>query len=220
MVARGGRVASPATIWTRSASSSAAMLRRSAVSASRSLSMKAAALAPRDRASRPSAPVPAKASSTGRPANGKPEAAKLPWLRMLKSASRARSLVGRTNSPGGATSRRPRWLPPTMRNPRGFASEEGIFHDKQQGEHNHRRARLGKPPGQQFDRGIADETEGNPVGDREGQRHGQRRHDGRGVFGDIIPVELGKAAGHQAGDKQQGRRGGIGRDRLGERREE
>src|SRR5579885_2845184 len=34
---------------------------------------------------------------------------------MLNSASRARSLVGRTASPGGATSRRPRYLPATMR---------------------------------------------------------------------------------------------------------
>src|SRR5436190_19323602 len=34
---------------------------------------------------------------------------------MLKRASRARSLVGRTVSPAGAASRRPRWLPPTMR---------------------------------------------------------------------------------------------------------
>src|SRR5439155_22744130 len=93
----------------------AATLRRSAASASRSRSMKAAALAPRDRASRPKAPVPAKPSSTGRSANGSPMAAKGPCERMLKRASRARSLVGRTASPAGATRRRPRWLPPTMR---------------------------------------------------------------------------------------------------------
>src|SRR5262249_40755176 len=34
---------------------------------------------------------------------------------MLKSASRARSLVGRTVSPAGASKRRPRYLPPTIR---------------------------------------------------------------------------------------------------------
>src|SRR5690242_439949 len=34
---------------------------------------------------------------------------------MLKSASRARSLVGLTVGPGGATSARPRCLPPTIR---------------------------------------------------------------------------------------------------------
>ena len=68
-------------------------------SASRSFSIKTAALAPRDKASRPKAPVPAKASSTGRSANGSPEAAKSPCDRMLNSASRARSLVGRTGRP-------------------------------------------------------------------------------------------------------------------------
>src|SRR5438874_12450652 len=91
------------------------MLRRSTRSASRPSSINAAALAPRDRASSPKAPVPAKASSTGRSANGDPDAAKSPCDRMLKRASRARSLVGRTVSPAGAASRRPRWLPPTMR---------------------------------------------------------------------------------------------------------
>src|SRR5207247_779234 len=90
-------------------------LRRSAVNASRSVSKNTAALAPRDSASRPSAAVPAKASSTGLPANGRPDAANFPCDRMLNSASRARSLVGRTVSPGGATSRLPRCLPPTMR---------------------------------------------------------------------------------------------------------
>src|ERR1700722_12162008 len=113
--ARGGRVASPAMIWALSSSSSAAILLRMAASAARSLSIKIAAAAPRDKASRPSARVPAKASRTLSSANGRPLAANSPCERMLNSASRARSLVGRTASPGGATSRRPRCLPPTIR---------------------------------------------------------------------------------------------------------
>src|SRR5438105_10005109 len=162
--ARGGRVASPATIWARSSSPSAAMFWRNAVSASRPFSMNAAAPAPRDKASRPNAPVPAKASSTGRPAKGSPVAAKRPCDRMLNKASRARSLVGRTASPGGAVRRRPRCTPPTMRSPRdidrgGGLSEERIFDDEQDGQSQHRRADLGKAPRQQFDGGIRDKAE-------------------------------------------------------------
>src|SRR5580700_8748112 len=98
-----------------SSSSSTARLRRSAASAARSVSIKAARAAPRDSASMPSAPVPAKASSTFSSANGRPAAANSPCDKMLNSASRARSLVGRTASPGGAMSRLPRCLPPTTR---------------------------------------------------------------------------------------------------------
>src|SRR5579862_5501230 len=100
-----------------------AMLRRRAASASRLFSIKTAASAPRDRASRPNAPVPAKASSTAFSANGEPPVAKRPCDRMSNRASRARSLVGRTVSPGGATRRRPRWLPPTMRMLRAAAAQ-------------------------------------------------------------------------------------------------
>src|SRR4029077_2927867 len=108
---------------------------------------------------------------TGRPPKGSPAAAKSPCDRMLNKASRARSLVGRTASPGGAVSRRPRCTPPTMRSPRevggdlvcgfgrGFASEERIFDDKQRGQRQHRRAGLGKAPREQLDRGVGDEAE-------------------------------------------------------------
>src|SRR5215469_8345314 len=96
-------------------SPSAAIFRRRITSASRSCSMNRASAAPRDNAARPSAPVPAKASSTTASANGTPSAANRPCERMLNSASRARSLVGLTVSPGGANSRRPRCLPPTIR---------------------------------------------------------------------------------------------------------
>src|SRR5262249_11565661 len=180
IAAGGGRVASPEMMWARSSSPNAAMLRRNAASASRPFSIKTAALAPRDKASRPSAPVPAKASSTGRPAKGSPLAANRPCDRMLNKASRARSLVGRTASPGGAMRRRPRCTPPTMRSPRdldpdGALSEERIFDDEQEGQREHRRSGLGKAPGQQFDCGVNDKAEGDAVGDREGQRHRQGR---------------------------------------------
>src|ERR1700746_1267128 len=77
--------------------------------------MNTAAAAPRDNASRPSAPVPAKASSTAASAKGTPLPANFPCDRILNSASRARSLVGLTVSPGGARRRRPRCLPATIR---------------------------------------------------------------------------------------------------------
>src|ERR1700730_7918856 len=113
--ARGGRVASHARISARALSPRDATLRRRIASASRSRSKNTTSAAPRDRASRPRAPVPAKASSTAAPANGMPSAARRPCERMSNSASGARSLVGLTLSPGGANSRRPRCLPPTIR---------------------------------------------------------------------------------------------------------
>src|SRR5690606_21615987 len=67
--------------------------------------------APRDSASSPSAPVPAKRSSTRTP-SGRPS--KRCW-RTLNRVSRARSDVGRTERPDGACSRRPRSSPPTIR---------------------------------------------------------------------------------------------------------
>src|SRR5439155_14472278 len=102
-------------ISARALSPRDATLRRRMASASRSRSKNTTSAAPRDRASRPSAPVPAKASSTTAPAKGMPFAARRPCERMSNSASRARSLVGLTVSPGGAKRRRPRCLPPTIR---------------------------------------------------------------------------------------------------------
>src|SRR5690348_5680106 len=83
-------------------------------SAARSFSMKVACAAPRDSASRPKAPVPAKASST-RASSNTGRSAKRPCARMSNSASRTRSLVGRTARPSGARSARPRCLPAMMR---------------------------------------------------------------------------------------------------------
>src|SRR5580658_3761017 len=110
----------------RVVSPSVSILPRRAANASWSRSMKTASAAPRDNASKPSAPVPAKASSTTAPAKGRPLAAKRPCDRMLNNASRARSLVGLTASPGGASRRRPRCLPPTirMRGPFGHGGSE------------------------------------------------------------------------------------------------
>src|SRR5215216_5929199 len=80
-----------------------------------SLSRKVACAAPRDSASRPSAPEPAKASSTRTSINGEvPSARQLAWARMLNSASRARLAVGRVAWPSGAAMARPRCLPPTI----------------------------------------------------------------------------------------------------------
>src|SRR5262245_25172825 len=119
-MARGGRVASVGTIAARAPSPSTSTFFRSTARASGSRSMKIAEAAPRDNASSPNAPVPAKASSTTASVNGIPSAAKSPCVRMLNSASRARSLVGLTVCPGGAKRRRPRWLPPTIRMPAGL----------------------------------------------------------------------------------------------------
>src|SRR6185437_13006237 len=82
--------------------------------APRSFSMNEACAAPRDSASRPKAPVPAKASST-RASSYTGRSAKRPCARISNSASRARSLVGRTARPSGALSARPRCLPAMMR---------------------------------------------------------------------------------------------------------
>src|SRR4029077_371294 len=114
-LARGGRVASPGMISLWALAPSVATFLRRTATASGSRSIKTASAAPRDNASSPSAPVPAKASSTALPVNGMPSLASCPCERMLKSASRARSLVGRTVSPTGASRRRPRYLPPTIR---------------------------------------------------------------------------------------------------------
>src|SRR5216684_2151384 len=105
------------------------MLPRRVASTSRSFSMKLACAAPRDSASRPKAPVPAKASSTRAPSNTG-RSAKRPWARMSKSASRARSPVGRTARTSGARSARPRCLPAMIRMAlRHRARAELLAHD-------------------------------------------------------------------------------------------
>jgi hypothetical protein len=105
---------SPATISTRSPALQAATFVRSAFNAAASDSIKHAEAAPRESASNPSAPVPAKASSTtaswitARP----PQSA---CISISNKACRTRSAVGRVPCPAGATSTRPRQSPATIR---------------------------------------------------------------------------------------------------------
>lgn len=84
-----------------------------AVAARRSRSTKVACAAPRDSASRPSAPLPAKRSRTRAPS--------MRGRSQLNRVSRTRSGVGRISTPAGNCSRRPRWRPPMMRRMREFA---------------------------------------------------------------------------------------------------
>lgn len=87
-------------------------LRRSRASAAGSRSMKPARAAPRESASSPTAPVPAKTSRKAAPSSGGSSPA---WTKRLNAASRTRSAVGRTDRSAGTASRRPRQRPPTMR---------------------------------------------------------------------------------------------------------
>ena len=87
----------------------ALMLYSAARRAARSESTNVARAEPWDSASMPRAPLPANRSSTSAPSI-------TPRLRRaLKIASRTLSDVGRVRPPGGATSVRPRALPPTTR---------------------------------------------------------------------------------------------------------
>src|SRR5688572_17698444 len=72
--------------------------------------MKVTCAAPRDRASSPSAPLPANRSSTRAPA--------LFVISQLNRVSRTRSGVGRISTPSGKRNLRPRCVPPMMRKTR------------------------------------------------------------------------------------------------------
>src|SRR4051794_349780 len=82
------------------------MLLRSAASEAGASSTKSADAAPRDSASSPSAPLPAKRSATRAPSSACP--------RMLIHASRTRSAVGRTRPSFGTANRRPPKAPATI----------------------------------------------------------------------------------------------------------
>ena len=71
-----------------------------------------------------------------------------------------------------------------------------------------------------LERHIGDEAEGQTVGHRVGERHGERGDDGRHRFGAVTPVEIGQVAHHQAGHEHQRGGGGIGRHHGSQRREE
>src|SRR4030067_89772 len=116
-------------------------------------STRTAEKAPRERASRPSAPVPANRSSTLAPSVLLP--------RMLKTASRTRSAVGRTDCPLGERSSRPRHFPDTMRTFRVRACGQGIGDDSCRPPRTEgRQEREGLPAG-----GVSDSL-GVPGGDR------------------------------------------------------
>src|SRR3989475_1119326 len=108
----------------RSSTLRSVMLALSDDNASRWISTKSALTAPRESASKPSAPEPANRSSTRAPRNGR-------W-RMENHASRTRSPVGRTVSPAGVFKRRPLNSPamirtiPTPAPPRMRNSECGM----------------------------------------------------------------------------------------------
>src|SRR6266700_3864839 len=91
----------------RSSTLRSVMLALSDDNASRWISTKSALTAPRESASRPSAPEPANRSSTRAPRSGR-------W-RMENHASRTRSPVGRTASPAGVFKRRPLNSPAIIR---------------------------------------------------------------------------------------------------------
>ena len=99
-----------------------------------SCSTNVACVAPRDRASRPNAPVPAKISSTCAPStvSRPPHGA---CSSMSNSACRARSAVGRVAVPCGAISARPRQAPATILiRSAGAAGGRGSFNTEKQGE--------------------------------------------------------------------------------------
>ena len=91
---------------------SVAMFSRSCSAVSRSDSMNVAALAPRDSASSPSAPLPANRSRQRLPSTT--------GASQLKRVSRTRSGVGRMPGCRGKRIRRPRHSPPIIRSSFGF----------------------------------------------------------------------------------------------------
>src|SRR6185312_9872255 len=114
---RAKRMASPRCTVTRSLTPRAAILLSNALSDGGFSSTKVAEPAPRDKASRPSAPLPANRSSTRAPSRASPS--------MLIQASRTRSAVGRTRWSFGVSNRRPRYSPATILMPGHPERSEG-----------------------------------------------------------------------------------------------
>lgn len=109
------RVASPRTRRVSSSTAALAIFSRRIFEAVRPFSTNVANVAPRESASRPSAPVPANKSSTRAPVTGSPNR---PPRRRLKRLSRTRSVVGRSCDPAlllpTAASFKPRKRPPMI----------------------------------------------------------------------------------------------------------
>src|SRR5262245_21110854 len=70
-------------------------------------------------------------------------------------------------------------------------------HDRQD---HHRRLRLVEFTSDELGKRISDEAKPDASGDRVGERHGDRGHYRRGVFGDVLPIDLREPARHHAGD--------------------
>ena len=99
-------------------------------------------------------------------------------------------------------------------------SKKRVLEHKNHCNHVGGRRALAGFPAHQLDQDVTDKPEPDAFGNGKRQRHRDSRDDCRRTFGDIRPVDVGKAARHQAGDKQQGRRGRIRRHTLCQRREE
>src|SRR5690606_2504109 len=147
-----------------------------------------------------------------RPAGGNaPGARQTPPARGRRRV-RAVLSVARAWPPVAARTRPDRSSPPS--------AEEPELDDEQGRQQIEAEIEITPATGQQLDRGPGNEAQGNAVGDGEGQGHHQRRYHHRGGFGQVFPVHLNQAAGHQHGNEEQCRCGGKSRDRAGQRRQE
>src|SRR5512132_4152145 len=166
--------------------------------ASRSFSTKTALAAPRESASRPIAPEPAKRSSTVAPSTGP--------IR-LKAASRTRSAVGRVSCPFGATIFVPRFSPAMILNgPATLCAIRRLLQPRP----DSRRTRSSRPPRHrgQWQERAHDEA-------RDGRRNPSATHRTNPSCGQIVlgeealdlvvqrAVVVDKLIGHFAGLLQQ-----------------
>src|SRR5262245_9587252 len=110
-------IASPVTTRLRDSSPSCSRFPRRYRTTLRSRSTNVQWAAPRDRASMPSAPVPANRSAT------RASRTRSRLTSALKTASRTLSVVGRVSRPGGDSIRRPRNSPATTRTPAGYGPQ-------------------------------------------------------------------------------------------------
>src|SRR5690606_27970140 len=74
--------------------------------------------------------------------------------------------------------------------------------------------------GQQLQRRVGQEAQGDAVGDGEGQRHHHHGNDRRDGIGVVLPVDVRHAAHHQHRDIDQRTGGGAGGNHAGQRGEE
>ena len=145
-----------------------------------------------------------------------------------RSTSVARASTSASSLGGTVACAAPAAAPRLRRRQRRVLKARRVMHQfgtanftrEQRGEDHHRRLRLGEAAGEDLAQRIGDEAEPDAGRDREGERHRDRRHHRRRIFGDVVPVEPGEPLRHHAGDIEQRRGGGVFRDHAGERREE